>query len=104
MAKTRCRVEVAHYFLGECLGDREDPEAVWLKAIAYRMAVSRAEHEAQVLALLANEVAILQRNAGRAAECAEFANAASTHAAAMSAGKIRSRMLVEYRIHSGHSH
>jgi tetratricopeptide (TPR) repeat protein len=38
-------------------------------------------------------VAILQCNVGRASECAEFANKASIHAAALSAGKIKSRML-----------
>ena len=86
-------VEVAHYHLGECLWERDDPEAVWLKASAYRMAASRGEQSEWVLALLANEVAILHLNAGRAGKSAEFATKASIHAAAMPAGEIRSRML-----------
>jgi eukaryotic-like serine/threonine-protein kinase len=81
-------VEVAHYQLGECLWERDDPEAVWLKASAYRMAASRGEQSEWVLALLADEVAILHLNARRAGASAEFATKAS-----IPAGEIRSRML-----------
>ena len=57
------------------------------------MAASRAEPSPLILSFRANQVAILHCNAGRPGECAEFANKASTHAAAASAGETRSKML-----------
>jgi tetratricopeptide (TPR) repeat protein len=86
-------VELAYYQLGECLWERDDPEAVWLKADAYRMAEKRGEHSEGVLAMLANDVATLHCNAGRAVACAEFSNKASIHASAIPAEKIRSQAL-----------
>ena len=65
---------------------RGDPEGVWMMVRAYRMHASRDEHSPWTLAYLAQRVAIWQCDAGRGAECAEFADKALVHAAAMPPG------------------
>jgi tetratricopeptide (TPR) repeat protein/tRNA A-37 threonylcarbamoyl transferase component Bud32 len=82
-------VELAHYSLGECLCDRSDPGAVWSKASAYALALSREEPSPWVLTMLAHELAILHCNSARTAECIEFTNKALDHAAAVPEGEMK---------------
>ena len=88
--------EVALLKLADCLWGRAgDPEAVWMMVRAYRMAASR--DEPWVLAYLAGNVAGMQCDAGRVAECVEFVDKALVHAAAMPPGAVRSRRIAGVR-------
>ena len=90
-------LDLAYFHMGVCLAEHRDPEGVWLMVSAYRLNVSREESSPWVLADLAARVARMQCDAWRAAECADFTAKALSHAAAMTPGEIKSRMLAWMR-------